>query len=260
MATPRKASPVDRILCAVAVLHAVSVTNPTRRDVARLADYPGHNDNGFKNAVNMAETAGIIECPANKQTLRLSVAGRECVPKVLPPNDMLMRLRQQEFRKKRAQKHACRILEILSDGRVHSRKSLADAIIDGPPNRRDTSSLKSAIYALRRLKILDERVKGVDGSVVLRRVAHPDSSGRTSRPVARAVMVSPTGAARVEEARHHAPVIPAKKDDDDPTMNSKRQWPSESSSLSTAGDAAGSSTKDPPVVLAVRPSRQSSKQ
>ena len=258
MATPRKTSPVDRILCAVALLHAVSVTNPARRDVAHLADYPGHNDDGFKNAVNMAEAAGIIECPANKQTLRLSVAGRECVPKVLPPNDMLMRLRQRAFRKKRAHKHVCRILEILSDGRVHSRKSLADAIIDGPPNRRDTSSVKSALYALRRLKILDEQVKGVDGSVVLRRVAHPDSSGRTSRPVARAVMVSPTAAASVEEEHHHTPVIPA-TNDDDPTMNSKRQRPSESSSLSTT-NAAGASTKEPPVVLAVRPSRQSSKQ
>lgn len=171
MATPRKGAPVERICSSIAVLNAIGVKEPSQREVARIADYPGHRSESFQNAVKVSEKLGFIHCRPRNQHLRLSATGRNCVLVVSPPRDkaeLLSRLRMV-LGKKRAPKASFIILEILSDGKVHTLQSLAEAI-DGRPNHHKTAGFKSAVSAIGVLKVLDRPVKGVDGSIVLKKV------------------------------------------------------------------------------------------
>lgn len=218
MATPKKCSPVLRICSSIAELHAIGIKKPPRKEVARIADYPGHKSVDFENAVGMALGAGFIECPANGHTLRLSLAGRHCVPKVKPPRnnaEMLLRLHLL-LRKKKAPEISFRILEILSDGNVHTLRSIA-AAFDGRSNYHTTREFKAAITAINGLKILDKPVKGLDGSIILRDVALP--SGRTGRR--QRVFVSPaTSSDEDHQPASNAVVVPERKPQADSSTSS----------------------------------------
>ena len=143
-----------------------------RRQVALYSQYSGHMTSGFKNAVCIAKKAGLVEYPANKQNLRLTAAGLQCVPNVQPPKnnaDMLTHL-EHALRLKKAPAKACTILAFISDGQEHTLESIA-AACDYPSHT--SSGFKNVISTMSSLEILDRTVKGVEGSVRLNDVAFP---------------------------------------------------------------------------------------
>lgn len=182
MATPKRGAPIHRICSSIAVLQAIGIREPCHREVARLAGYSGGIDVKFEEDLDLAIKQGFVRCRPCNNNLRLTIAGKNCVTKVLPAKDnaeMLARL-HLVLCKKKAPEMALTVLEILSDGKTHMLASVA-AQIDSSPNFHRSVGFKKAVSAIRSLKVLGRPVKGVDGSIVLRDVALP--SGRNGRRV-----------------------------------------------------------------------------
>jgi len=177
MATPRKGAPIERICSSIAVLQAIGMKEPPRREVARIADYHEH-DQEFQKALTLAIELGFVQCRPSNNNLRLSHAGKHSVHLVPPAKDnaeMLLRL-HLVLRKKKAPSMASKILEILSDGQIHTLESVA-CQINSSPKYHTTTQFKHSVSAISALKVLERPVKGIHGSIVLRDVALP--GGRT---------------------------------------------------------------------------------
>lgn len=172
LGAPKKGGVVDRLCTGLAELRAIGIDEPSRGQVAIFADYPSADTAGFKKAAGEAKKGGYIEY-STTNTLRLSSAGRNCVPNVEPPKnnaEMLERLQSAVEKKKAPKKASAMLLDLLSNGKEHTLKAVAEAT-DYPSHT--TAGFKKFISIISSLEIIERPVKGLNGTIMLGDIAFP---------------------------------------------------------------------------------------
>lgn len=115
----------QRILNNLAVMEARGQTNPKRHDIAAMCGYPKENGKGYTNALGMLKNQKkyvVVE----KQTLAFTDLGREHAHPVATAtsNEEQWEIAKDQIKSAKGKM----IIDILSDGRAHSKQDIADAL------------------------------------------------------------------------------------------------------------------------------------